>query len=198
MDTDSKNNEIGSSNGLNSASNPPLDSNSINAQVPTPASGLDTPISTPEQAQPIQSSSVNPMSSPVVSPVNTPINNPAQPAVSAQPTNTQPSVNMQPPVDTKINFLAFLIAFFRKPVTTLNQELDKFSNFKNAGFIAGLVALISTIGTLLYTIFLTVYRKDCGYFSFSKKDCKAEWKWDNLKNAKLLEMESGHLSVLLL
>ena len=111
---------------------------------------------------------------------------PAAPSAQALSTSTMSASTQstQAPA-SKINFIALLIAFFTKPATTIRQESDKLTSFKNVAIITAITAAISSISTALYSVFLAVYKEECEGF-FTKRNCKSVWKWENLKDSKVL------------
>ena len=159
---------------INSATPPEQSTPSIQAQSAPAVQAAETPM------QPT-TNSASPTTPTEAASTAAPNAQPAAPSAQALSTSTMPASTQstQAPA-SKINFIALLIAFFRKPATTIRQE-----SVKNVAIITAITAAISSISTALYSIFLAVYKEECEGF-FTKRNCKSVWKWENLKDSKVL------------
>lgn len=104
--------------------------------------------------------------------------NNVQPQQDVQPQQTQ-SYNSS--TAGSLNYMFFILAVLLKPITSIKEELHKFENTKTSIIFAGIISVVTTIISLIKTIFSTVYTPASpGFYGYGATE--AHWAWDNLKN----------------
>lgn len=80
-------------------------------------------------------------------------------------------------------YFSLMIEIILKPFTTFKEEINKFTNIKNSGFLSLFIAILATIINLIVVMINTIYVKS---YSFSGSSSKIVL--ENLKNINYIEV----------
>lgn len=125
-------------------------------------------IEQPVQQMPIPTQTIN----------NTPIQNVAQ---QTQPISKQINNNASTNNIAFIDYFFIILAIILKPFTAFEEELSKFSEFKNSAILSFVVAGTATVVNLITSMLNAV--RVTSYFSD-----KVEWVWGNLKELDYVQV----------
>lgn len=83
------------------------------------------------------------------------------------------------------DYFSIVLEVILKPFTTFKEKLGKFSVFKNSAILALIISGITTIISLLSSMFNVIRVKS---FDWSSGDYKTTWVWDNLQELNYIEI----------
>lgn len=93
-----------------------------------------------------------------------------------------------------LEYLKLIMNFILKPATSLKGEISKLDNLKNSGILALIIAIISTLISLIIIMINAVVVKQ---FDWSEGYITV-WKWGNLKNINYISTIFENLIYVLL
>ncbi len=108
-------------------------------------------------------------------------NNPSVNSIHQQPVTSSQNASVRMSL---IEYFKTLFAVILKPFTTFKNEISKFDNFKNSAILSIIIAIFSTVVSLLNTMYNTVRVTTGGWFS----EEKTEWVWENLKEIEYVKV----------
>lgn len=118
-----------------------------------------------------------------------PLSNPGMPASGISYSQGNNSSNTQEKQAISSYFI-FLIAVMMKPMTILQEELDRYKELKHSLILASIVSLFATFCILIQSMLRVVMEKS---YDWSTGKTGTKWVWENLKELDYVQLVGKNL-----